>query len=516
MRKTVTINPRILLDSRFTGLDIPGQQLWFELQIHPKTNILGVCDWMPKRLRAYVRGMSVETLDYAGRELSDAGFIIIDDDTDEVLLLNHFDRLEDVEAVEEAYVETASPRLRGVLVHELRNLKESGVDSDFDWAGLSDLLAQPSIDPESLDKPEFAMLPFTLNGENSGQAERAKPTVAGDKPNQESQTEPAKRRRGRPPKKRAEDFEPVGKPVEELKPKSRRGRPKKDAQQTMEHVPTPVELTDGTMEPPSGEPMSMAQVEIMPQFDVDAPIDVDAETGEPRYVKWEDVPEELWFYHPLPEDWTPSKEARQLCEQLGAKKSIEDVAKTFRNLYEQQLYIDRPNGHKAAWMTPERLFIQQLLHWRKEKDEENAAKQRAQEAEAGLEEGETVEPEILDGDISEADEPDVLIPDDEAPAVRHYKRMVPKDWKPNQHHYDKARELGVDVNMEAERFYAYSHANGKKYLDFDMAFNNWLLNAVKFGQNNGNGQRRKTKSEEGLEHNMRMLNDALTEAGWKK
>ena len=105
-----------------------------------------------------------------------------------------------------------------------------------------------------------------------------------------------------------------------------------------------------------------------------------------------------------------------------------------------------------------------------------------------------------------------LIPAEEVPKVRHYKRMVPKDWKPNQKHIDRANELNIDVNTEAEKFYNYSHSNGKKYLDFDRAFDNWLLNADKF---NRNGQsRRKTRSEEGYEHNMNMLKESLAQAGW--
>ena len=68
------------------------------------------------------------------------------------------------------------------------------------------------------------------------------------------------------------------------------------------------------------------------------------------------------------------------------------------------------------------------------------------------------------------------------------------------------------MNTEAEKFYNYSHSNGKKYLDFDRAFDNWLLNADKF---NRNGQsRRKTRSEEGYEHNMNMLKESLAQAGW--
>lgn len=183
------------------------------------------------------------------------------------------------------------------------------------------------------------------------------------------------------------------------------------------------------------------------------------------------------------------------------------------------------NGFKAAPLSPDRLFIQQLLHWRKEKDEENErkAKEKAEE-EALLNEEPTIDvrphlgksPRLGFRQSGTGKSPtggsDPTDSDEEVPKVRHYKRMVPKDWKPNQKHIDRANELNIDVNTEAEKFYNYSHSNGKKYLDFDRAFDNWLLNADKF---NRNGQsRRKTRSEEGYEHNMNMLKESLAQAGW--
>lgn len=55
------------------------------------------------------------------------------------------------------------------------------------------------------------------------------------------------------------------------------------------------------MEPPFEEPMTMEQVEVLPQYDSNAPIDVD-DDGEPKYLQWDEIPQQLWFWHPLPED----------------------------------------------------------------------------------------------------------------------------------------------------------------------------------------------------------------------
>ena len=82
----------------------------------------------------------------------------------------------------------------------------------------------------------------------------------------ETEDKPVGKRRGRP---RKNPLPPEG----EDKPKRRRGRPRK-------YKPEPVELMDGTMEPPFEEPMTMEQVEVLPQYDSDAPIDVD-DDGKP-------------------------------------------------------------------------------------------------------------------------------------------------------------------------------------------------------------------------------------------
>ena len=487
MRKT--IDQKILLDKHFTKLDILGQHLWMMLQLHPKTNALGVCDWTFGKINAYTHGNTPTLFQQAGRELVNEGLLVIDEDTEEALLLDHIDPTADSGTIESAYLGTASPRLRRILVSELNRTLRQGKHFPFEWEEIHDILSESNADSDEYEEPHPSV----------------KPVEAEDKP--------VGKRRGRP---RKNPLPPEG----EDKPKRRRGRPRK-------YKPEPVELMDGTMEPPFEEPMTMEQVEVLPQYDSDTPIDVD-DDGEPKYLQWDEIPQQLWFWHPLPEDWSPTEKASKLYKDLGggSKMTILQAADSFRKVYDSRLYVKRDNGFKAAPLSPDRLFIQQLLHWRKEKDEENErkAKEKA-EREAFLDEEPTIDvdpiwgnPEDLVSAKVEQENPQQeevtpLIPDEEVPKVRHYKRMVPKDWKPNQKHIDRADELNIDVNTEAEKFYNYSHSNGKKYLDFDRAFDNWLLNADKFNRNSRN-IRRKTRSEEGYEHNMNMLKESLAQAGW--
>lgn len=466
MRKT--IDQKILLDKHFTKLDILGQHLWMMLQLHPKTNALGVCDWTFGKINAYTHGNTPTLFQQAGRELVNEGLLVIDEDTEEALLLDHIDLTADSGTIESAYLGTASPRLRRILVSELNRTLRQGKHFPFEWEEIHDILSESNADSDEYEEPHPSVEPVeddslnTSQTDNSTSKKEKEPAKQDDTETSsvkpvEAEDKPVGKRRGRP---RKNPLPPEG----EDKPKRRRGRPRK-------YKPEPVELMDGTMEPPFEEPMTMEQVEVLPQYDSNAPIDVD-DDGEPKYLQWDEIPQQLWFWHPLPEDWSPTKEAADLYKELGggSKMTILQAADSFRKVYDSRLYVKRDNGFKAAPLSPDRLFIQQLLHWRKEKDEE-------------------------------------------VPKVRHYKRMVPKDWKPNQKHIDRANELNIDVNTEAEKFYNYSHSNGKKYLDFDRAFDNWLLNADKFNRNSRN-TRRKTRSEEGYEHNMNMLKESLAQAGW--
>lgn len=500
MRKT--IDQKILLDKHFTKLDILGQHLWMMLQLHPKTNALGVCDWTFGKINAYTHGNTPTLFQQAGRELVNEGLLVIDEDTEEALLLDHIDLTADSGTIESAYLGTASPRLRRILVSELNRTLRQGKHFPFEWEEIHDIRREPNADSDEYEEPHPSVEPVEDDSLNTSQTDNS--TSKKEKePVQQDDTETS-------------SVEPV---ETEDKPKRRRGRPRK-------YKPEPVELMDGTMEPPFEEPMTMEQVEVLPQYDSDAPIDVD-DDGKPKYLQWNEIPQQLWFWHPLPEDWSPTKEAADLYKELGggSKMTILQAADSFRKVYDSRLYVKRDNGFKAAPLSPDRLFIQQLLHWRKEKDEEDErkAKEKA-EREAFLDEEPTIDvdpiwgnPEDLVSSKVEQENPQQeevtpLIPAEEVPKVRHYKRMVPKDWKPNQKHIDRANELNIDVNTEAEKFYNYSHSNGKKYLDFDRAFDNWLLNADKF---NRNGQsRRKTRSEEGYEHNMNMLKESLAQAGW--
>ena len=69
------------------------------------------------------------------------------------------------------------------------------------------------------------------------------------------------------------------------------------------------------------------------------------------------------------------------------------------------------------------------------------------------------------------------IPD--APASRRKpSRPIPDDWHPLERHHQKAREKHLDVNLQAEAFTNHALANDRRCVNWDRAFDNWILKAT--------------------------------------
>jgi hypothetical protein len=60
--------------------------------------------------------------------------------------------------------------------------------------------------------------------------------------------------------------------------------------------------------------------------------------------------------------------------------------------------------------------------------------------------------------------------------ARTVKRQLPDDWAPSEAHRAEAKALGVDCDLEAQKFRDYCLAHGKRYADTEAAFRNWLRN----------------------------------------
>jgi hypothetical protein len=89
--------------------------------------------------------------------------------------------------------------------------------------------------------------------------------------------------------------------------------------------------------------------------------------------------------------------------------------------------------------------------------------------------------------------------------------VLPEEWRPNEEHLKRARELGLNCRLERDKFRSHADAAGRVMANWDAAFTTWLLNAQNFAPRGaGASQSRGTalpEEERRLVRN-RLLDDA--------
>jgi hypothetical protein len=164
-RKFSRIIRSIWKDNDFRGLTPEAQHLYFVLISDPKLTYAGVTDWRPEKISGRANGWTADQVAQAGHELANALFIVIDDDTEEVLIRT-FHRNDEClsvpnmsRAVIDAYETVESPTISGVIIHELTRLHEQQ-PSLPGWNNIGTFLNDyHAIDPGTLT-PEPAGAPF--------------------------------------------------------------------------------------------------------------------------------------------------------------------------------------------------------------------------------------------------------------------------------------------------------------------------------------------------------------------
>ena len=64
---------------------------------------------------------------------------------------------------------------------------------------------------------------------------------------------------------------------------------------------------------------------------------------------------------------------------------------------------------------------------------------------------------------------------------RKPSRPIPDDWRPNDKHAATARERGIDLDYQANRFRTWAESKDQRYVDWDKAFHNWLTSERQVG-----------------------------------
>ena len=155
MRQYALIHRAILDDPSWRCLTRSQQNLYLLLLLKLSTNLCGIGDWRPKKLAVNASDMTVETIEADAVVLEKKLYIVRDEDTDEVLIRSFLRNDAPLKssktaiAVRSSYTDTASSKLRGVIVFELQRLYKEQRDWQG-WDQVRDLLDLPSIDPRRI------------------------------------------------------------------------------------------------------------------------------------------------------------------------------------------------------------------------------------------------------------------------------------------------------------------------------------------------------------------------------
>lgn len=141
-------------EDHFRDLSADAQLLYFMLKTAPELSYCGVTDWRPARLAPNTSDWTPERVLWAGLELHQGLFIVVDEATEEVMIrtfVKHDGFMESpniASAMVRQYASIASKHLRGVLIHELIRLHDSEPDLKG-WKKASVLLGNPSVNPST-------------------------------------------------------------------------------------------------------------------------------------------------------------------------------------------------------------------------------------------------------------------------------------------------------------------------------------------------------------------------------
>jgi hypothetical protein len=161
-------------DDDWRELSTGAQWLYELLLTHPTLNTAGVADWRPAKLSGLAKDATVASIRAAADELAREFFVVVDDETEEILVrsyLRHDGVLKRPNvsiAMTKAFASVASAELRGVIVHELKRL----ADEHPEWPawgviGVQSMLKRRSVDPKR-DRSEERSEKGSHNGSVKG------------------------------------------------------------------------------------------------------------------------------------------------------------------------------------------------------------------------------------------------------------------------------------------------------------------------------------------------------------
>jgi hypothetical protein len=159
MARTSSYFKTSIWGDEFRALPVAAQHLYIAIWTSAGLSYAGVADWRPARIAKVAADLTPELVIEAGLILHRGLYIVVDEETEEVLIRTFIrnDGLMEQPNVAAAmvsdYAKVASPAIRGVIVHELKRLFEAAPelkgwrDAKTGKERASSLLGNPSVNP---------------------------------------------------------------------------------------------------------------------------------------------------------------------------------------------------------------------------------------------------------------------------------------------------------------------------------------------------------------------------------
>jgi hypothetical protein len=169
-REHAVVKVTIWQDDDWRELPANPKLLYFTLLTAPNLSYCGVTDWRPKRLAAAFPDWSALTIIEAAKVLIERSYIVVDEETEEVLVRS-FVRNDGLMkqprmavSMTSAYSATASRKIRGVVVHELNRL----YNDQPELQGWGKEQARALLKREAVDPAGLAVVSPTFGAEFGG------------------------------------------------------------------------------------------------------------------------------------------------------------------------------------------------------------------------------------------------------------------------------------------------------------------------------------------------------------
>lgn len=139
----------IWADSDWRNLSGAAQRLYLLILTHPTLTYAGVADWRPNRVAMMSADGTVEGLNAAAGELEENKFIVVDEETEEVLIrsfVKHDGLMKSpnlAAALAREYGNVYSKRIREVVAFEVQKLHRNEPELKG-WGRVGTLLSEPS------------------------------------------------------------------------------------------------------------------------------------------------------------------------------------------------------------------------------------------------------------------------------------------------------------------------------------------------------------------------------------